>query len=63
MSFLRRHRCAEMQGHYFSKPVSTDEATSILKSDESFGDIGVADAVVKSFWPTSEGYSGLPLER
>jgi len=62
MSFLRHHRCGEIQGHYFSKPVSADEAASILNSEESFGDIGVADAVVKSFLPTSEVYSGLPLE-
>jgi EAL domain-containing protein (putative c-di-GMP-specific phosphodiesterase class I) len=29
-SFLRHHRCCEIQGHYFSKPVSADEAASIL---------------------------------
>jgi diguanylate cyclase (GGDEF)-like protein/PAS domain S-box-containing protein len=30
MTFLREHKCDEIQGYYFSKPVSADEATSIL---------------------------------
>jgi diguanylate cyclase (GGDEF)-like protein/PAS domain S-box-containing protein len=29
MSFLREHRCDEMQGYYFSKPISPDEAAAM----------------------------------
>jgi predicted signal transduction protein with EAL and GGDEF domain len=60
MSFLRHHCCSEIQGHYFSKPVSADEAASILQCEDGYGE---AAAVGKLIWPTSEGYSGLPLER
>jgi diguanylate cyclase (GGDEF)-like protein/PAS domain S-box-containing protein len=62
MSFLRHHRCGEIQGYYFSKPVSAEEAASILEHKEGFGDIGAASILGQSFWPTSEGYSGLPME-
>jgi diguanylate cyclase (GGDEF)-like protein/PAS domain S-box-containing protein len=31
LSFLRDHDCDEVQGFYFSKPVSAEEATSILQ--------------------------------
>jgi len=30
MSFLRGHKCDEIQGYYFSKPISADAAASIL---------------------------------
>lgn len=29
MSFLREHHCDEIQGYYFSKPISADEAASL----------------------------------
>ena len=29
MSFLREHRCDEMQGYYFSKPISPDQAAAM----------------------------------
>jgi predicted signal transduction protein with EAL and GGDEF domain len=63
MSFLRYHRCDEIQGYYFSKPVSAGDAATLLQCEQGFGGIGEATAVVKSFWPASEGYSGLPQER
>ena len=31
MSFLRGHQCDEIQGYYFSKPISADAAASILR--------------------------------
>jgi EAL domain-containing protein (putative c-di-GMP-specific phosphodiesterase class I) len=34
MSFLREHHCDEIQGYYFSKPISADAAASIL-SDQT----------------------------
>jgi diguanylate cyclase (GGDEF)-like protein/PAS domain S-box-containing protein len=63
MSFLRHHQCGEIQGYYFSRPVPADEAAVLLKREEGFGDIGEAAAAGKLFWPPSEDYSGLPLER
>ena len=35
MSFLRERRCDEIQGHYFSKPISADEAASMLRCNQS----------------------------
>jgi diguanylate cyclase (GGDEF)-like protein/PAS domain S-box-containing protein len=35
MSFLRGHHCDEIQGYYFSKPISPDEAASIL-NDQAY---------------------------
>ncbi len=32
MSFLRKHHCDEIQGYYFSKPISVDEVVSLLGS-------------------------------
>jgi diguanylate cyclase (GGDEF)-like protein/PAS domain S-box-containing protein len=32
LEFLRRHECDEMQGHYFSKALATDDFTSLLRS-------------------------------
>ena len=32
LPFLREHDCDEMQGFYFSKPVSADEAPSIQRN-------------------------------
>jgi diguanylate cyclase (GGDEF)-like protein/PAS domain S-box-containing protein len=37
MFFLREHRCDQIQGHYFSKPVLADEATAMLQSERGFG--------------------------
>jgi len=31
LSFLRKHDCDEMQGYYFSKPVTQNEFTQILQ--------------------------------
>jgi EAL domain-containing protein (putative c-di-GMP-specific phosphodiesterase class I) len=31
MSFLREHHCDEIQGYYFSKPLSTDEVVDKLR--------------------------------
>ena len=62
MSFLRQHRCDEIQGHYFSKPLSADKAASMLQSEEGFRDFDDAAAFGKLFWTTSVEYSGPPLE-
>lgn len=51
MSFLREHRCDEIQGYYFSKPILADAAASILSdqtclthstipADKNFGGVG-----------------------
>ena len=37
MFFLREHRCDQIQGHYFSKPVQADEAAAMLQSEQGFG--------------------------
>jgi diguanylate cyclase (GGDEF)-like protein/PAS domain S-box-containing protein len=34
LSFLREHHCDEVQGYYFSKPVSGEEATSMLQRNQ-----------------------------
>jgi EAL domain-containing protein (putative c-di-GMP-specific phosphodiesterase class I) len=31
MAFLREHRCDEIQGYYFSKPLTVDEAAEKLR--------------------------------
>jgi diguanylate cyclase (GGDEF)-like protein/PAS domain S-box-containing protein len=36
ISFLRGHQCDEIQGYYFSKPVSPDEAASLLSGQAHF---------------------------
>lgn len=33
MSFLREHRCDEVQGNYFSKPISADEAAILMQRE------------------------------
>jgi diguanylate cyclase (GGDEF)-like protein len=33
MSFLRAHQCDEIQGHYFSKPLATEQAADKLRSN------------------------------
>ena len=33
MNYLKEHSCNEMQGYYFSKPVSADEFASLLKTN------------------------------
>jgi EAL domain-containing protein (putative c-di-GMP-specific phosphodiesterase class I)/CheY-like chemotaxis protein len=35
LSFLRRHRCDEMQGYYFSRPLPADAFTSLLREGRS----------------------------
>ncbi|MGA3091088.1 MAG: EAL domain-containing protein [Terriglobales bacterium] len=35
MSFLREHRCDEIQGYYFSKPLAADEAADELRAAAS----------------------------
>jgi hypothetical protein len=36
MFFLREHRCDQIQGHYFSKPVSADEAAAMLQREQGY---------------------------
>jgi EAL domain-containing protein (putative c-di-GMP-specific phosphodiesterase class I) len=62
MSFLRQHLCDEIQGHYFSKAVSAEEAASMLQSEDSFGDLDDTASFGKLFWSTSVDYSGQLLE-
>ena len=33
MNYLKEHSCHEMQGYYFSKPVSADEFANLLKTN------------------------------
>jgi diguanylate cyclase (GGDEF)-like protein/PAS domain S-box-containing protein len=35
LSFLRRHRCDEIQGYYFSRPLPADAFTSLLRDGRS----------------------------
>jgi EAL domain-containing protein (putative c-di-GMP-specific phosphodiesterase class I) len=35
MSFLRAHRCDEIQGYYFCKPLAADEVADKLRADDS----------------------------
>jgi EAL domain-containing protein (putative c-di-GMP-specific phosphodiesterase class I) len=62
ISFLRHHRCGEIQGYYFSKPISADETASILLREDGRGDIGDAGTVDKLYWPTPMEYSDRLLE-
>ena len=36
MEFLRRHQCDEIQGYYYSKPVTLEELTLILATAQTF---------------------------
>jgi diguanylate cyclase (GGDEF)-like protein/PAS domain S-box-containing protein len=36
MSFLRKHRCDEIQGYYFSEPLSADDAAVKMQSGPSY---------------------------
>jgi diguanylate cyclase (GGDEF)-like protein/PAS domain S-box-containing protein len=38
LSFLREHQCDEIQGYYFSRPISANEAGNVLLYDRSCGD-------------------------
>jgi len=60
MSFLRQHRCDEIQGYYFSKAIPANEAASLLQSETDFGQVGDGIAFEKLFWPTPANYSGRP---
>ena len=37
MLFLREHGCDEMQGHYFSKSLTAEEAASVLRREQGYG--------------------------
>ena len=60
MSFLRQHRCDQIQGHYFSRPIPADEAASLLQREVGFGKIGDAVALDKLFLPPSGDYANRP---
>ncbi|MGA8539692.1 MAG: bifunctional diguanylate cyclase/phosphodiesterase, partial [Terriglobales bacterium] len=49
MSFLRAHHCDEIQGYYFSKPLSADDVFDILR-----GTLGPGQSSEKSSGQTSE---------
>jgi diguanylate cyclase (GGDEF)-like protein/PAS domain S-box-containing protein len=36
LGFLRFHRCDEIQGYYFSKPITAEECTELLKKNINF---------------------------
>jgi diguanylate cyclase (GGDEF)-like protein/PAS domain S-box-containing protein len=40
MFFLREHLCDEIQGHYFSKPLTADEAAFMLQCEKGYGVVG-----------------------
>ena len=40
MFFLREHLCDGIQGHYFSKPLTADEAAFMLQCEKGYGVVG-----------------------
>ena len=62
MTFLRHHRCGEIQGYYFSRPVSADDAVALLKGQEGTAYVAPAGAMDKLHLSTPTGYSGQPLQ-
>ena len=40
MFFLQAHRCDEIQGYYFSKPVTAEGAAAMLRCEQGFGAAG-----------------------
>jgi diguanylate cyclase (GGDEF)-like protein/PAS domain S-box-containing protein len=50
MNFLRNRRCDEIQGYYFSKPISAEEAASLLRCEQ--GHWTVAERQVPARHPT-----------
>jgi EAL domain-containing protein (putative c-di-GMP-specific phosphodiesterase class I) len=48
MSFLRAHHCDEIQGYYFSKPLSTDEVVDKLRGSVGQGQGGERRAFIRS---------------
>jgi len=40
MSFLRAHRCDEIQGYYFSKPLAVDQVADKLRGDSAEARVG-----------------------
>jgi EAL domain-containing protein (putative c-di-GMP-specific phosphodiesterase class I) len=40
MFFLQEHLCDEIQGHYFSQPVSAEGAAAMLRCGQGFGAAG-----------------------
>lgn len=38
LAFLREHQCCEAQGYYFSRPVSADALTALLRSNIAMAD-------------------------
>jgi hypothetical protein len=48
LCFLREHQCDEMQGYYFSKPVSADEAGGLLLCAQGYAE-GLGDSGTAGF--------------
>ncbi len=62
MSILRFHQCGEIQGYYFSKPISADEASSMLQREDRLDVTCDEDGAGKLYWPVAHNYSVRPLE-
>jgi len=39
VTFLRKRRCDQMQGYFFSKPVSTEEFSQLLREGKNLNDL------------------------
>jgi len=60
MSFLRQHRCDQIQGYYFSRPIPADAAASLLQREAGYGKIGDTVALDKLLLPASGDYASRP---
>jgi diguanylate cyclase (GGDEF)-like protein/PAS domain S-box-containing protein len=60
MSFLREHHCDEIQGYYFSKPISADETASILRRDLPYATTDSAE-ISRTSIPESDRVASVPF--
>jgi diguanylate cyclase (GGDEF)-like protein/PAS domain S-box-containing protein len=60
MSFLRGHQCDEIQGYYFSKPISADEAASLLSGQRCLTSPELLRESVEPSFPTASQFGNIP---
>jgi len=61
LSFLRERECDEMQGYYFSKPLSVGDAAFMLKVHSCFADRGSAQEQGGRGFPITRSFQRLPV--
>lgn len=61
MSFLRDHGCDEIQGYYFSKPLSADDATSMLNGQIRLAHRDSAEEPGAHPFPSADSFRRLPV--